>query len=262
MHRDQKVGLALGVLLIGAVAAFFFRNETHPARRAPSLERATEVDREIAERKLTPYFAPKTDAELAAEATERAAAQRSDEPDLRTGERRLPSWDELQAAIDDPFAADAALDAALPPAPDPIPVEPSPAAALAEATVEFSAADVVAQNASAVAPTIHEVQRGDTLSSVAGKYLGSQAKFQEIFEANRDQLRDANDLQIGMKLRIPDGKPTMQTASRSDAIDATEATSAEMPEPIVQPSPPSSRTEIPKFKFTPSKRRPLRGAPP
>lgn len=261
MQQDQKVGLALGVLLIGTVAAFFFRNETHPARKAPTLNRAAEVDREIAEKNLTPYFAKQTGEKEAADQSPRAAADQASEPDVRTGERRLPSWDELQAEIKDPFAADAGLDAVPTPAPDPIQVE-SPATVGAEKTEEPTTPVVGIEPSPGNAETIHEVQRGDTLSSIAGKYLGSQAKFQEIFNANRDQLRDANDLKIGMKLHIPDGKSrpaAVNTSLISTEVKPAPAVAVETIEPVSDSRDIAPAAEPPKLKFSPAKRRPTRG---
>lgn len=52
MHRDQKIGLALGVLLIGAVAAFFFRNERSTMDGVPVISDVVELDAVIAEKKL------------------------------------------------------------------------------------------------------------------------------------------------------------------------------------------------------------------
>ena len=39
MNQDQRIGLALGVLLVGACSALFFRNETRKLPNAPKLER-------------------------------------------------------------------------------------------------------------------------------------------------------------------------------------------------------------------------------
>ena len=52
---------------------------------------------------------------------------------------------------------------------------------------------------------IHVVKSGDNLTRIARKYLKdtSSASISKIFEANRDQLSDPNDVAIGMKLRIP-----------------------------------------------------------
>ena len=56
MHQDQRIGLALGVLLIGACAALFFRNETRERVETPRLQHAQELDDRIAERTTRPYL--------------------------------------------------------------------------------------------------------------------------------------------------------------------------------------------------------------
>ncbi len=49
----------------------------------------------------------------------------------------------------------------------------------------------------------HEVAKGDTLSKIAQKYYGDASLYPQIFEANRDVLKDPNLITIGQKLRIP-----------------------------------------------------------
>ena len=49
----------------------------------------------------------------------------------------------------------------------------------------------------------HEVVAGDTLSKIAKKYYGDPALYPQIFEANRDILKDPNLIKVGQKLRIP-----------------------------------------------------------
>ncbi len=56
VHRDQKIGLALGVLLIGAVAAFFFRNERSTMDGVPVISDVVELDAVIAEKSFRPYL--------------------------------------------------------------------------------------------------------------------------------------------------------------------------------------------------------------
>jgi hypothetical protein len=56
MHRDKKTGLALGVLLVGIVGAFFFRNEADPNSDIPELEDSKILDDRIAERSVVPYL--------------------------------------------------------------------------------------------------------------------------------------------------------------------------------------------------------------
>tara|TARA_R100000027_G_scaffold38198_2_gene28193 strand:- start:22669 stop:23370 length:702 start_codon:yes stop_codon:yes gene_type:complete len=50
---------------------------------------------------------------------------------------------------------------------------------------------------------VYVVQPGDTLSSIARKVLGSSARWEDIFQSNRDLLRSPNDLRVGQELRIP-----------------------------------------------------------
>jgi nucleoid-associated protein YgaU len=47
------------------------------------------------------------------------------------------------------------------------------------------------------------VQSGDTLSKIAQKYYGDPALYTQIFEANRDVLKDPNKIFPGQKLKIP-----------------------------------------------------------
>jgi len=49
----------------------------------------------------------------------------------------------------------------------------------------------------------HTVEKGDTLSAISQKHYGSANRWQEIFNANRDQLDDPDLIQPGQVLRIP-----------------------------------------------------------
>lgn len=53
------------------------------------------------------------------------------------------------------------------------------------------------------APIFHDVKKGDTLSAIAQKYLGSANKYPLIFEANKPMLTDPDKIYPGQKLRIP-----------------------------------------------------------
>jgi nucleoid-associated protein YgaU len=48
--------------------------------------------------------------------------------------------------------------------------------------------------------TTYEVQKGDTLSGI-GKRFG--VPWKEIYEANRDQIKDPDMIHVGWKLKIP-----------------------------------------------------------
>jgi len=49
----------------------------------------------------------------------------------------------------------------------------------------------------------HEVVKGDTLWKIAEKYYRDGNLYKDIFEANKDILKDPNMIKIGQKLRIP-----------------------------------------------------------
>jgi len=49
----------------------------------------------------------------------------------------------------------------------------------------------------------HVVAQGETLSKIALHYYGSRARWHEILEANRDQLKNENAVRPGMTLKIP-----------------------------------------------------------
>jgi nucleoid-associated protein YgaU len=50
----------------------------------------------------------------------------------------------------------------------------------------------------------HIVRKDETLSMIARQYYGSPNKWRAILEANRDVIRDANRIQPGTKLIIPE----------------------------------------------------------
>lgn len=49
----------------------------------------------------------------------------------------------------------------------------------------------------------YEVQAGDCLWNISYKLLGTGFRWNEIYEANRDAIRDPNLIYVGMKLNIP-----------------------------------------------------------
>lgn len=48
---------------------------------------------------------------------------------------------------------------------------------------------------------IYEIKAGDSLSKIATKYPG--VSWQQIFEANKDIIKDPNMIYPGMKIKIP-----------------------------------------------------------
>jgi nucleoid-associated protein YgaU len=61
----------------------------------------------------------------------------------------------------------------------------------------------VSPGAQQAAVRTYTVQSGDTLSKIAKEYLGDANAYMEIFNANRDQLKDPDKIVPGQKLKIP-----------------------------------------------------------
>lgn len=68
------------------------------------------------------------------------------------------------------------------------------------------------------------VEEGDSLWKIAQETLGSGFKWEEIYEANKDQIKDPNLIYGGQKLTIPDGEPTAPVVTPA-------------PEPTPEPTP-------------------------
>lgn len=100
--------------------------------------------------------------------------------------------------------------------------EPTPAPAVKTAQLESKTKTVeekakaptkvaaLPEKAAVAAPTKgggpardHVVQLGDTLSKIAERYYNSLHKWEKIFEANKDTLKNPNYIYVGMKLVIP-----------------------------------------------------------
>ncbi len=52
-------------------------------------------------------------------------------------------------------------------------------------------------------PTLHTVEKGDTLWAVSEKALGKGSRYMEIFEANKPMLSHPDKIYPGQVLRIP-----------------------------------------------------------
>jgi tetratricopeptide (TPR) repeat protein len=65
-----------------------------------------------------------------------------------------------------------------------------------------AAAPVPAPAATGVEP-VHVVQAGENLGAISTRYYGTPSKWKTIFNANRDQVPDANNVRVGTRLVIP-----------------------------------------------------------
>lgn len=61
----------------------------------------------------------------------------------------------------------------------------------------------VKSGASSTATRIYTVVSGDSLSKIAKREYGDMHKWKQIYEANRDIIKDPNLIYPGQKLKLP-----------------------------------------------------------
>jgi nucleoid-associated protein YgaU len=71
------------------------------------------------------------------------------------------------------------------------------------ADIKATGAPAQAQASSSTQERTYTVKSGDTLSKIAKDMLGDANAYMDIFNANRDQLKDPDKIQPGQVLRIP-----------------------------------------------------------
>ena len=111
--------------------------------------------------------------------------------------------------------------------------------------------DALAAAPAAPQDALHQVLPGDDLHLLAGYYYGDARQWERIWQANRDQVSDPNQIRRGALLRIPDTTPPAepyadfvartrraQPSATSPAMaEATPGPAAEMQPP---PQPPAA----------------------
>jgi|GEM_PF-694452 len=83
----------------------------------------------------------------------------------------------------------------------------------------------------------HKIVDGDTLHTLAQRYLGNADRYLELFQENRDRLPSPEVLPIGIELRIPVGEPPATSAPRVNASPVS------MGQVALQPTTPSAAFE-------------------
>jgi len=192
MHPDRKIGIAMGILLVGVVAALFFRNEPLHVDEGLSTRRENELNQRLRDRDVT--------IELNDERGDRPSV--SDEPDWSLSELLvdLRAKDDL---VPTPIGSHG------PPQQMPEHVADSELATVDAANDpggrqndgEFRTENV------AQAPPVefveYTVRLGDTLSEISERFLGAQSRYREIYEANKDRMASPDHLKVGKAIRIP-----------------------------------------------------------
>ncbi|GAB4149572.1 MAG: hypothetical protein Tsb009_23930 [Planctomycetaceae bacterium] len=250
MHYDKKISFALAILLIGIVAAFFFRNEKQSETEVPQLKNPETLDTEIAKKQIQPYKAP---SRLSGKIQEQIPKQNSTES--------LPPYDELPIANSPTLSSKPPENITLGP-PDPIPTSaetaPTQNSSISSSNSSWEPIARKTVQAEIVSQRTYRVKSGDTLSGIAHRFLGSSARFREIYEANRVLLQSPDDLREGMILRIPPrkrGTNSPRVAAPPENAEVTSTTSK--PSKSVAPVTESkSTTKNQATKSADKKRRP------
>lgn len=129
-----------------------------------------------------------------------------------------------------------AVDAGLQSGPE---ADAAPAATTLAAPADAAPSDLRPQPLTAAARSVdsarmgeYEVKSGDTLSDISLAVFGSATRWKDLLDANRDKLQKPESLQVGMKLRIPEGGKlrsagAAKVESKKPAPKPTTAQSAE-----------------------------------
>jgi len=84
------------------------------------------------------------------------------------------------------------------------PVQAPDNAAAASAGASLDSAAFQTEPEPAAASKTYTVQSGDTLSKISQHYYGNAHDYMKIYNANRDQLSDPDEISVGQELVIPD----------------------------------------------------------
>jgi len=226
MHTDRKIGFAMGILLIGIVAALFFRNEPLLNPEVSGVRRESELNERLRERDVAVYLKEPekvtTDEDsdeqpwtlrdvlrtMNARNKSQPSAVRSKNPPSNPGldGRPEPSLDGFRRTKEDPVSkSDITVSSDGDSNADPKKLPPffPPTVSGPDAASPQSPNTSTPEFVPPLNFDEYTVKYGDTLSGIAQKTLGSPARYREIYEANRDRMASPDRLDVGKTLRIP-----------------------------------------------------------
>jgi LysM repeat protein len=92
--------------------------------------------------------------------------------------------------------------------------------------------------------SVHVVQRGETLSSIAATDLGDATRWPAIYRLNHDRIRDPNVIYPGQALRLPTNAPLPPASDPPHGDEARPSDSGD-PAPATTPAPTTTPTPLP-----------------
>jgi hypothetical protein len=206
MYRDTKVGLALGILIVGITAALFYR--TPPASNtgarlqviAPGL---ADIDKELQHKAHRPYLPnPTTTDNIDSDHEGSLNSFPKLSEILYTGNMSAPQGLDPHALPLPPGSNSMVSDSPFSPL-NKIPNSNTPQLQPTLAGEKIASRQGQTDMSTSGASKTHVVAHGETLSSIAQHYMGSPMYFQEIFTANQEQLGSPDSIRPGMTLVIP-----------------------------------------------------------
>lgn len=211
MEQDTRIGLALGILLIGVVGALFFRNESPVDEDLPAVSDPESLDAGLAERPIAPYVPQRRQPGPASSAVlahnQQNFGTSGSRPHRFEPQHRLPAPEPIPGTHPgrtSPEPKRSGSQKKKDPAPPVVLLVPDQPAETASDGARLGSAPAVNDTRDVQTQTVEYLLKpGDTLSDIAQEYLGSSARYMEIFELNRDRLRTPHDLRSGRKIRVP-----------------------------------------------------------
>ncbi len=216
MSRDKILGLALGILVLGFTGAFCFRPEQGSDDPIPQLNNPAKLDRRIAEKPVMPYL-------TGVEGVDPSSANATRENPLGRPVNEPPLWRKpgFLSEGDSRPSRQSGSQAMSQVPPDPIPPVQSEAfshnTAWQPPAKRATQPKQPARQPASYTQRTHQVERGETLSELAVRYLGNSARYMELYEANSDILANPHNLRPGMIIRIPDAQTAQGGANGTPA---------------------------------------------
>ncbi|QDT34295.1 LysM peptidoglycan-binding domain-containing protein [Thalassoglobus polymorphus] len=215
MRSDAKLGLALGMLVIGFAIAFCFprggfvqpsaRSDSHPQQ--DEHQHADFVQIRTLREEGTQRDGKKSLAQL-----NQPSQKKNVLPSVRKSETIAIETNNAQNSQAVVISPDAGIAEILP----------------AENPDRPKVKEIVPTPARKPDPKSHagvqtyRVQPGDTLSGISMKTFGSYSRYLDIYEANKDQLNSPDDLRLGQELRIPRSDSTPQSSQTEVLVENKE----------------------------------------
>jgi len=191
MRSDAKLGMALGMLVVGFAIAFCFPREgrvsiMEQVVRGQSAPDSVDLEfvpiRELRTENTSDDSLPKSFTEESSVADEVLPTELTESISFSSESDSNQQKPDAQRSLQSIFEAELSSD--LP---------------------EVEKTELLPTDESnSPAKENYLVQQGDTLSEISMRTLGSYGRYLDIFEANRDQLDSPDDLRLGMLLKIPD----------------------------------------------------------